>query len=515
MKALKERILWILPLTLFIALYSLLFFQGAEAVSNRPSDDWSRGIEIGKTDSKTLPTLHHSDDGKYTISLFHEGTLTKKVFSSNFSLEEESSTEVPFTKWDPYYVKNDQIIYFKDEEIHIHNGELIAKAEEMFVEDHRIFYLQDSTFFSLNPKSLESTQIGSVPEGYESYKVLFQDDTPTIVGFGTTGNKLNYGIYQEKDGELEELQAQTINITSNESIVEVAFTASKDKFGLAFKSLVENPGKDPYRLYVSEFQASSKSISYKNINPLDPKTGKRINEIGELSATYFNDQLNLSFYGVGYSKVDYKTNYVSNIYEINLIDQEDITAKRRSNTFKFSSKSKLINEDTIMWLDKEVPKTVYISSSQPEFVEQGDGYKSIDMLLALGITMDMVTKAIPFLVITMKWLIWPLAFFVLLFLFYKKSIDNNYNWVMYSAIGVYLLGALVQKDLIFTPTLKATGPFYVTFPGSSFVVIFLAALIAYGCMQFIHHSTGAGYKVAYFVFIHLLVLSLTAGPYVW
>ncbi len=516
MEVLKQKLIWIVPLTMAFAFFSLLFYQGAESVSNQPSEDWSRGIEIGKSNSKTLPTLYKTEDGKYQMTIFNEGILTKKTFSKEFTLENESTMEVPFTKWDPYYAFNNTLIYLLDNEIIDHNsGDVLANANSMFVKEGHIYYIQETSLFSLDPSSLETKELGTLPEGYEEYKITHHNDILTVIADSTVANKLNFAMYQLQNGNLKKVQEQSIKVSANESIVEVAYAATDKRIGLAMKSFVESAGKDPYRLYVSEFQSSDDTISPRLVNPIDPNTGARIDEIGEVTTSYLNDQLSLAFYGVGFSKVDYQTNYAPNIYELNIVDDDNITAKRRSNTYRLSTKPELVNDHLVMWMDTNIPNTLYVSSSQPQVIEQAAGYTKTDMLLALGVTMSMLTKAFPFLILAMKWMVWPLLFFVLLFFFYRKSIDHDYNWVLYSAIGIYLLGAFVQSGTIFTQKLNATAPAYIAFPGNSIVIILVAGLIAYGCMQFIHRSTSAGYKVVYFVFVHILLLSLTVGPYVF
>ncbi len=516
MEVLKQKLIWIVPLTMAFAFFSLLFYQGAESVSNQPSEDWSRGIEIGKSNSKALPNLYKNEDGTYQTAIFNDGTLTKKTFSKNFTLENESTMEVPFTKWDPYYAYNDTLIYLLDDEIiHHDSGDVLAKANSMFVNEGIIYYIQETTLFSLHPSSLETKELGILPEGYEEYKIKNHNDTLTVIGNSTVANKLNFTMFQLQSGDLKKVQEQSINVPANEGIVEVAYATTDNHLGLAMKTFVESAGKDPYRLYVSEFQSSDDTISPRLINPIDPHTGARLNEIGEVKASYINDQLSLVFYGIGFSKVDYQTNYAPNIYELNIVDDENITAKRRSNTYRFSTNPKLVNDHVVMWMDTNIPNTLYVSSSQPQVIEQAAGYTKTDILLALGVTMSMLTKAFPFLILAMKWMVWPLIFFVLLFLLHKKSIDHDYTWVLYSAIGIYLLGAFIQSGIIFTQKLNATAPAYIAFPGNSIVIILVAGLIAYGCMQFIHRSTSAGYKVVYFVFVHILVLSLTVGPYVF
>lgn len=515
MKNLKYKLYWIVPIILAITIISILFSQNLKTVAESPSDDWGRRIQLGETDIKKLPRVFVKSDGDYEISILKEGQLAQKLFSPTFELKDEKVMEVPFSKWDAFYLNGDTLIYHMDDQIfHHQKDEVIADATEMYVDNEKIFYNQENQFYQLDPQSMESKKLGEIPELYNTYTIVPNEDTPTIGAYKKLGDRIHLGVFQYTDGKLQQPVEQLVKVNGDESITGVELTSNKDQFALVLRANVDQPGKDTIKIYTSVNDLSNSPIQLKNFVPLDPVTGQELMDLEDIEASFIDNQLSLLFNAYGFTKVDYKENYKTNIYQVMITDQEKITAKRRSNTYHFSTSPNWVNESTIMWMDFQNPNPVYVSSSDPEIMKNASGYNNSDLVIASGATMNMLIKTIPALILAYKWVIWPLLFFTLLFLFYKRSLDYNYNWVLYAGLMVYVLATFVFNDLMFVRSVIMKGPEYLTFDGSPYVLLTLFSIIAYLCMQFLDRATSAGYKVLYFVIVHLMLVSLVVGPYI-
>ncbi len=512
-KKFQNHLFWIIPLLMIIGIITLLFWTNLNVLTKQPNQEWSRNIKVGETQTNRKPFSYHNGK-EIRIAFFNEGEIHTKTYSeSSFELLEESSTSVPFTKWDPFYYNNGQLIYHgRDGKLmDAKNQKLITKADEFHPLNNRLFYVKGKQIFELDPQTKSTTSLGSISDQYETIVPMVQEDQTYFMAYKSIGSRVPMALYKAKqDGSLAVQTKGQLEIPISESFRDISVATHEDGFGIVAKS---DLGKNEYRMYTLETSWENPNLQFQLIELKDPETGLKISQAGEVNPYYTNGQLHVLFHGIGFTQRETQGNYANNIYQF-VQNESDLKVQQISNTRRFSTNALRLTDDTILWLDYGITKHINIASKKPELIEKADRITQTDLTLAFGSTIMYLVKSFTSIYLAYPWIVVPLLFFVILFFTYRKAMDQNYTWVLYAGVGLYLVGAMLLESHFFVRTMQAQAPDFLTFPGYEYVYILVGGVLAYLCLLFVHRTWSVGYKIMYFVALHLIFLMLGFGGYI-
>ncbi|KGX89816.1 hypothetical protein [Pontibacillus marinus] len=511
LKKIRRNLVWIVPIIIITTIVLGLFWSNLTLIAKQPSDEWSRHIKIGETQTNRTP-FSYQNGSEVRVAFFNEGKIFTKTYNQSFELLHGSSKSVPFTKWDPFYYNKGELIYHEDGEIiNGETDEFITMADKFYpLEDH-LFYSKDHEIYQLNPKSKSSTLLGRISDEYETIVPIVHNNKKYFMAYKSLGFKVPMALYEAlPSGELTVKTKDMLKVPISEYFKDISVATKDEGFGIVAKT--END-RNEHRLYILESSWDRPSLEFNLLNLKDPNTGRNLKEAGDFRPYYRYGQLHVIFHATGFTERATETMSANNIYQFSKTDS-GIDVQQISNTRYFSTNPLLLNKETIMWLDYGIKKKIFISSKNPKLIEKADRFTQTDLTIALGQTVMHLVKSFTSIYLAYPWIVVPLLFFSILFLFFKRSMDQNLPWVLYSGIVVYIIGALLLEEHFFVRTIQARAPDFVTFTGFPYVFILLFGLLALFCLMFVRRTWSVGYKVMYFVGLHIIFLMLTIGGYI-
>ncbi|QHE53415.1 hypothetical protein [Pontibacillus sp. HMF3514] len=511
LQKIRRNLVWVVPIIIIFSIVFGLFWSNLTLIAKQPSEEWSRHIKIGETQTNRAP-FSYQNGSEIRIAFFNEGEVLTKTYNQSFELLNESSKSVPFTKWDPFYYNKGELIYHEDGElINGNTDELITMADKFYPLENHLFYSKDNEIYQLNPQSKSSTLLGKISDQYQTVVPIVHKDKMYFMAYKSLGFKVPMALYEAlPSGELTVKAKGMLKVPISEYFSDIAVATKDNGFGIVAKTDV---GRKESRIYSLESSWDNPYLDFNLLNLNDPNTGRKIREAGDFRPYYRDGQLYVIFHATGFTERATETMSANNIYQFTKTSS-GIDVQQISNTRYFSTNPLLLNKETIMWLDYGINKKIFISSQNPDLIAKADTFTQTDLTIAFGQTIMHLVKSFTSIYLTYPWIVVPLLFFSILFLFFKRSMDQNLSWILYSGIAVYLIGALLLEEHFFVRTIQVRAPDFVTFPGFPYVFILLFGLLAFFCLMFARRTWSVGYKVMYFVALHLIFLMLTIGGYI-
>ncbi|MFC0523871.1 hypothetical protein ACFFGV_09910 [Pontibacillus salicampi] len=510
----KKRLFWIVPLCIVLLSFGFVFFQQIEAISKGPAADWSRKIPLGETATSQPPYQYQNNNEHHLVQLV-DGRLVTTTLDKNLHIIGQDSIPSPFQKWRSFYYQGDALLYFDNKQIKSGQGDVITDAEEFHPTPNGVVYQHQGDIYSLDPDNFETTKLFTLPKGHTLLPIQkYKEPSSLIFTYRSEGNTLETSLYQLNESTYSNVHNEDMQFEGTEEVSEVSMAYDEDNISVLvqtekrkFNNLISESH------YLSQTKRSNPSFKYEEITLPDPITHDQLEEIRDVHSIYKEDGFHVLFKGYGNTKRSNTSTSSFNVYELSKKDNE-VEVGRRSHSYRLVSNPVYINENSIVWNEMTDPRTMYVSSSKKEVIDAAKGYTKDDALIALGNAMSMYSRGVLTISLVTHWFVWPLVFFAILFLFFKRFTDEDKRWVLYAAIGIYMAASFMWKNHFFLPSFERYAPDIFTFTGSSYVLLLFFAVISYLCLQLTSKEWGSALKATYFIGVHITLVVFILGPYV-
>ena len=519
-RSLLTQLYWVIPGVFVVFGLALLFYQNYLNVTEPPEKDWSRALFVGQTDVNKLPPIKEMENGDFAIARYEDEKLASTILSKDFVVKEKKTYDIPVDKWTQIYMKEDTIIYFKSKNIYDKNkNEMIPDVERFYPLDSTILYIKENVLYQLIPETWKSKAIMDIDLNKLDITPQENKDGIHILVYTRVLNGVDITLNQLNKGEMKTIYQSNIPVDPGKVVNEISFTFNGQKLALLLQEeLEQTQGKPEFFNYFMETTVTSQgSQPLYELTFQDPAGTNNLTEVSDVILNFSKGKSTLLFQANGLTKTQYNDNTTFNIYKAEINENGIIKTERRSNTPAISTNPQWVNEETIAWLDLNPDgNQINISSGDLDTINQLQEFNQDDWLRALGKTLGMVTSAFFAILISFVWFIWPILFIMFLYIFRSRIIDHDPTWIFYTGVGIYALAAFVWKDQFFVNNIYTNAPEYLTFNGSSYVYMFMFAIIALWLTMLTKrvNEWNGTLRVMYFVGTHILLLTAFFGPYV-
>ncbi|SEA07215.1 hypothetical protein SAMN05421743_102372 [Thalassobacillus cyri] len=514
----KNKSYWIFPLIIFLAGAALLFFENLQKVTEPADERVSRSWKIGETPLRMEPFIYEKDDG-YIVSYFHESSLMERTYDEEWELQSEHQYAIDYKKFSRVFNNGETLIYTDSQTLfHGKEGEKLAEIDGFFPVQNHAFYLQENRLVHLNPDTMQSKNILELDNTRADVYIKETDEGLHILTVTPGNSTSSIKVYQLGEQHTTELlAAKSFPVKSGETVREVAFDVQESKLGLMIGTLQKQSvsGTPEYHYYYAAEDFKGSKLSLQTVKADDPFSHGSLKEWSDLQFSLDEDGAKALFVAHGATKTTYRDTPAFNIYELQITENQS-KVTRMSNTPERSLKPSRAGVDNVLWIDaKGEANEINVASRQEALLTKAAGYKQADFISALGKTVGMFSYAPFTFFITFMWYLWPFLFIFLMMGAFGGAVEEGKRWVMYTALGLYLLSTLIWNDMLFSEKLMARMPEYLNFQGSTWLLLTAFAVIAYLLMEKEGKwkDWGIPMKFTYFVGIHLLLVTVFIGPY--
>lgn len=518
MKWIKDRIIWLVPVAIILVALSIMFIETITLVSDPPSDNWSREYEVGKAQINKIPLIDTQDD-KINMYFYEEEKkmIKQKVFNLDFKELSSKTIPVTFTAWEDFYIDNDQNLYYFEKGTIYKGKEEVAKADHFYplIAANKIVFSKDQAVYAIDVKSGNVSEMFTTDQPIRELVISSDSTIDSVLVYHVANKIITSSIYQQSGGIYQRVSQNKIEIPFTEFFDELTYASKDNQFTLAYTTKGAQRGRSKLRLYILQSTFEKAANQANQITPLDPVTSSPLTDVSSIHADYVHNKLSLLFKGYGYSYKDSQTQYAFNIYELT-DNNGKYEVNRRSNTYSLSTSPFRINANTVGWLELHGQQNdVLISSSNQKLIDKTVHINFTDLLLTTGVILTKISTSTFTLYLTYPWFVTVILFFVLLFYLKRRSLDMDSPWMTNAGILIYLATAILLKGHFFVHTIYEQAPKYLTFSGSSWFYIFFFAVIAYIATKLIDKEYGPTFRVSYFIGLHILMLMVFFGPYIY
>ncbi|MBB6453440.1 hypothetical protein HNQ94_001889 [Salirhabdus euzebyi] len=510
MQNVRQKLFWLIPLIIIVVGLAILYFTNLQRFTEPPSENWSREINVGTADKFTKPIIHVTADN-IEIALVEDGVIQKKTYDNTYELLDTQAITPPFTSWTDYYLKGDNIYFFKDGTIINGNNEEVVTEAELFVpvaNESKILYTKEQTIFELNMETNKTKEIMTTTHpikellSYENYIMAYTNDLQAA----------SVSIYHVEKGPI---LSEDIELGLSEDIQKILFATDNENLYVGIHSETQGNKNKQTFLYMSQSVLSDPKLNFSRISPYDPVTKGALSGLDQFQLRSNNGSVELLFRAVGFTFKETKENQALNIYLMSL-NGNHITTERLSNTYKVSNNPFFINENSIGWSQKEdaLSPYIYVTSSNPDAIKKADTISSEEYLIALGMCVAMLSTSVFILYILIIWLTVPIIYLLIISVLKRKG-DINFldrPSVFYGGVLAYLIGAYLFRHHLFHGRYNY-APSFLTFEGSDIVYIIGSALLAFISVLLIKRDWGTVGKYTYFISLQMIIYLLLFGPY--
>ncbi|WP_226580196.1 hypothetical protein [Halobacillus litoralis] len=518
MKNLAGKLVWILPMIIVLFGVAILFVHNYNEVTEPPDEKWSRELEVGKTSALQSIRADSSEDS-HTVSFLTSDGLKQKKYDEDYNLLNEESYDFPVDKFTTFF-KTDENFVFSDY-YHLYNGKTedeITAIDKFFPLESMAFYRKGQDVYSLNMKNMEGEELFTLPNPNTS--LIFQETSNGIYfltnDVDQSGHHITY--YKVEDEQVKEVGNTDFTLKSSEEFSDMQFYVEGDTAKVLLTTIQKQSmsGKIEGFYYYDEF-TFGEDLDLTKISMTDPVSSTELKEVSDIKMRSGEGGTELLFKAIGATKTKFRDSEGFNIYQAQVSTEGVSEITRISNTPNLSHDPSWMNSNTVIWLDKTSSEDrLLLASQNPKVVKEAKAITQANLIQALGKTMGMLSFSLFAIIITSFWFIWPLLFMVVIMFSKKDVLEKDHAWVFFTGGIIYLGAAIMVRHPIFSDSLMARAPEYLSFPGSPILFLVAFAVIAYGILK-----TGARRRdwsipiqLTYFIFIHVLFVSVFFGPYV-
>lgn len=481
-------------------------------LSQPPSENLSRSTQVGKITSKNLPWVQNHQDGSFSIYTYFDGAPYEIDVNADLSVENKNKLNLPVDEWDTIYKLGDKLYYLKKGTLYTENGkELLNEIDTAGGKEETLLLSKGETVYQLNIKddSIEPV-ISDIPK---HRNILFPSED-TVAFVSLSENKSDIHIYQLKNGSYEFVKTENISTPPERNINKVDVLISNDKISVVVGTVLQKQMQKVFNAYFDHHSLNENSTQLSELYLADPVTGVLFSEFEDFQLLKETDGQEIMFSAYGNTLTKEKGALGFNIYTATISDNS-IEVKKASETVGISAKPFQANKDAIIWMEyKNEDNSLLAASYNDKAFERLNHATKEDAAIALGLTIGFYSKSFFIWIVTAMWYLIPLTFFIIIMIFKRDFLDQDLHWGTYVAITLYMLAALLQDDRVFTPIYEANAPSYLLFPGSSYVWILGSGVIAWIFLRLSKKDWSTPVESFYFIFVHILILSVLAGPYI-
>ncbi|WP_394218534.1 hypothetical protein [Halobacillus trueperi] len=517
MKSWRGKLVWLLPTIIVLVAVSLLFSHNYQKVTEPPDENWSRALDIGTTPVLRTPNVG-IHDGSPSVSFLTKDGIQQNIYNEQYEIKEQNSYDIPVDKFTQFYIGTNKVIfadYYRmyDQE----TGDKITDVQAFYPLENGVFYRNEDKIYSFDVNEFASKELLSLENPKASVHMAETDSGTYLLTDEVTssGNLLTY--YQVDKNNITPLGEATFSVKESEQVNNIQFTSKNDSYQLLVTTIQKQSQSGKIQNYYYYAEAPfGENPNLTRVDFQDPYSTNELKEISDLSIYNTENGPVLLFKANGWTDTLFRPGPQFNIYQATLSESSGTTVTRLSNTPSFSNFPVRLNEQTVLWVDNGGDDhKLLLASSKPEVIERADQVTKQGLLLASGKTIGMLSSGLFALIISTFWFLWPLLFMIFIMFSKADALDQDRSWVLYTAILIYLVAAIVARDPMFSEALLARAPEYLSFPGSPILFLLGFAGIAYGILK-----TGARSKdwsnpiqLTYFIGMHVLFITVFFGPY--
>ncbi len=495
-----------------------LYIQNLTEVIEKPEKNWSRALQIGQTSTNNYPTIRKTKNNTIELLELTNDSLQKKIYNNTMTLKStDTYKKIPVNKWTKFYADAEQLLYFDDHTIiDGTTNEPITAADNFFPLPSAIFYTKDQQLVHLDPKTKTQTVVPSFDETYDDIVITKTQHGYGFLSYKQQGSQIKLNIDHKGNGITNQVVQDTVEIPLHQTIEETTLAMDGEKIAFVLKTKTKGTGgKAPVNtIYLYE----SVNDSLQKLSFDDPKSEGTLSDVSDISLTFHEGQLRLLFYARGATQTKFREEVGYNIYEATRGSHDFFDVYRRSNTPFVSVKPQRLSPNMITWVDiKNETNPIYLASDQQEIIEKTDSVNQDDLIRGLGKTIGMLSVSFIAIILAFHWLIGPVLFLAISFFTSRKLLDNDTTWLYYGGLVSYFFSFFIFNNRFFIDHIYQTAPNYLTFTGSQYVYGLLFAIIA-----FVSTHLGSRIKewsslikLFYFITVHVLLLTIVFGPYIF
>lgn len=512
----SRNLYWLLPIIILVVALSLLFRDSYLQMNEVPSKGWSNGLFSETTDINQVSSIKQDNHQSIIIPRIDDDNLFIDYYDDNFSLLTEDVYPVHTDKNMSFHIKNNSLIYFSKHTIYDEENNIVAKNVDSFHPQERtIFYTKDDTLFELNPKDNQIIELMKLNK--KDFSIADNGSKQYILTYASEG-EFQLELSSIENGNHSSLSTMKVPMRPGRQIYAFSFAIEDEKIALALQTKEKQKlGTADISSHFIETNWSQASINeLTDITVPDPESESSLQEIEHISPRFIDGTAHFLFQAMGYTETLVRDDKGFNIYEGSLLNETQIKTERKSNTPSLSSKPVWIHDNAIAWLEPgKDTNDIYISSNDKSVIKKANKFNQDYFSHALGKTLMKMVTSLLMIYLSIIWVIWPAIFIIFMYVFRVRTIDRQPPWILYTGISIYLIGALIFKDVLFRNSMTLTTPSYLTFTGSPYVYITLFALISFISVKLVakYKEWGISSKLTYFIAIHILLMIVFFGPY--
>ncbi|MCP3032790.1 hypothetical protein LF817_15805 [Halobacillus sp. A1] len=513
----RKKLIWLLPSFIMLMGIALLFYENYQEVTEPPKQNWSREIELASTPSTADPVVQKKESGM-DISYLDENGVTKLSLDESFTIENEHTYQIPYDKWTQFYQDEENLIY--SDYYGLYDGETDEKISDItrfFPLQKQIIYQEELEVMLLDPDTHEPTPLITLDEKETKLSVVEDNDSIYMLTYYNGGGNNQLTFYDITSDGAEELGTSEFTVRNSEVVEDINFSIQEDQYSLLLTTnQKQTMSGSPVNFYYFAQESMNENPELELLELHDPNSKGNLTDISDIEFSSADDQTQITFKALGSTETMYRNERQFNIFEASISEDEAANVSRLSNTPDSSGHPYWIDSETILWFDlKGDANRMLLASSDEQVIKQSNQMTMNYFLNTLGKTLGMLSYSFFTLLVGVIWFIWPMLFLAFIMFGPGNAIDHDKPWIFFSGAGIYLAAAFIFNDRVFTSTLMARAPDYLSFLASPFVFISIFALITYAIIALSAKKLdwSVSIRLSYFIGIHLLFITIFFGPY--
>ncbi|MEQ6377130.1 hypothetical protein RZN25_09885 [Bacillaceae bacterium S4-13-56] len=506
----QNKLFILLPVILLMLFFSFSFFITLDKISEQPSENFSRSTPVGKITSKNIPWVENHQDGSFSIYTYFDLSPYQIDVNADLSVANQKKLALPIDEWDTIYKLEDKLYYLKRGTLYTEKGEeLLNEIETSAGKENVLLLSKGQAVYQLN---LKNNSVRKVISDIPTHREILFPSEDTLAFINRTENNGEIHIYQIKNGNYNFLKTENVKTPPGRNIKEVDVLISNNKISIVVGTVLQKQADHVFNAYYDTHNLDE-DTQLKELSLIDPVTGGIFLEFQDFSIINETEGKEIVFTAYGNTVTKDKDGLGFNIYKA-VISNDNVDVVKLSDTLGISAKPFQANDEVLIWMEyKNGYNNLLAGSSNQDAMNRLGHATKEDATIALGLVLSSYTKSFFIWIFTATWYLFPMIFFVVIMVFKRGFLDQDLHWVTYVAVALYMIAALLQQDRVFTPGFEANAPAFLSFPGSSYVWIFVSGIIAWIFLRLSKIDWSTPVKAFYFIFVHILFLSALAGPY--
>ena len=514
----KFKVLFIFLTVTFASIFLLLYLN-IQSERSLPSQEWSRNIPLPVTTSNSLPFIYNDMEEYHIYSVNEEG-ISQLIIDDQFNLIKRSTINVDVPAFKPFWAKDNQFIFIKDNNLILYNGDkeqvLFNQADGLSAQANMILFWQENKLFSVDQQSFEINLIEELDSNIES--VVFDPDLSAsfIVITNPDPSHFHLTLYQKNNiNTYQALSLFTITEYPGETISDFQFAKNESDINIIYTTYSIKQGIITYRAYYTNLLLTNieESPSFEQIRIYEENSAIAFKNPRYLQLTLKNNQLTLLFSANGF--ISDKENGI-NIYQAKYTNNKWV-ANKLSKTRSMSVRPLRLNDETILWLDFEAKDKYSLkgTSTDSNIIKESQNISSNDIYYSLSNTLLSMSVSLLVLFNVFIWVFPPTIFILILFFINLRIVEENTPWVKYTTLALYLITQLLYMQNIFNDNFSVIAPSYFKFPGNFIIIPLLIGGLTY---LFVNYSKNNEWdimkEILYFIGLNAWMITIFLGPYI-